>query len=88
VFPAPTDAMLMLPLVDISVIGGLILLSSAILLIIVLVRSHVGERTIIVPLNYAPACEVHHETIQSREACGDPRHLARSRILESLSAEW
>jgi cytochrome c oxidase subunit I len=42
-------------LVDISVIGGLILVSSAILLIIVLVRSHVGERTLIVPLNYALA---------------------------------
>ena len=42
-------------LVDISVIGGLILLSSAILLIIVLVRSHLGERTVIVPLNYALA---------------------------------
>ena len=42
-------------LVDISVIGGLILLSSAILLIIVLVRSHVGERTVIVPMNYALA---------------------------------
>ena len=42
-------------LVDISVIGGLILLSSAILLIIVLVRSHVGERTVIVPLQYALA---------------------------------
>jgi hypothetical protein len=35
------------------VIGGLILLSSAILLIIVLVRSHVGQRTVIMPLNYA-----------------------------------
>ena len=42
-------------LVDISVIGGLILLSSAILFIIVLVRSHVGERTVIVPLRYALA---------------------------------
>ena len=42
-------------LVDISVIGGLILLSSAILFIIVLVRSHVGERTVIVPLQYALA---------------------------------
>ena len=42
-------------LVDISVIGGLILLSSAILFIFVLVRSHVGERTVIVPLRYALA---------------------------------
>ena len=42
-------------LVDVSVIGGLILLSSAILLIIVLARSHVGERTVIVPLRYALA---------------------------------
>jgi cytochrome c oxidase subunit I len=42
-------------LVDISVVGGLILLSSAILFIIVLVRSHVGERTVIVPLRYALA---------------------------------
>jgi cytochrome c oxidase subunit I len=42
-------------LVDISVIGGLILLSSAMLFIMVLVRSHVGERTVIVPLRYALA---------------------------------
>src|SRR4029434_10204334 len=42
-------------LVDISVIGGLILLSPAILFIMVLVRSHAGERTVTVPLRYALA---------------------------------
>ena len=39
----------------ISVIGGLILLSSAILLIVVLVRSHFGERTAEAPMGYALA---------------------------------
>ena len=43
------------PLVIISVIGGLILLVSAILLIVILIRSHLGERTIDVPLRYAIA---------------------------------
>jgi cytochrome c oxidase subunit I len=43
------------PLVVISTIGGFILLLSAILLIIVLVRSHFGERTLITPLRYALA---------------------------------
>ena len=43
------------PLVIISVIGGFILLLSAILLIVVLVRSHFGERTLIEPVRYALA---------------------------------
>ena len=45
----------MAPLVIISVIGGSILLVSAILLIVVLVRSHFGERTLAEPLRYALA---------------------------------
>jgi cytochrome c oxidase subunit I len=43
------------PLVIISVIGGLILLISAVLLIVILVRSHFGERTAGEPLGYALA---------------------------------
>jgi cytochrome c oxidase subunit I len=43
------------PLVIISVIGGLILLISAMLLIVILVRSHFGERTVGAPLGYALA---------------------------------
>ena len=43
------------PLVVISVIGGLILLASAILLIIVLARSHFGERKLAEPLRFALA---------------------------------
>jgi len=43
------------PLVIISVIGGLILLTSAILLIVILVRSHFGERTAGEPMRYALA---------------------------------
>jgi cytochrome c oxidase subunit 1 len=42
-------------LVIISVVGGLILLISAVLLIIILVRSHFGERTMGAPLRYALA---------------------------------
>jgi cytochrome c oxidase subunit I len=45
----------MAPLVIISVIGGLILLSSATLLIVILVRSHFGERTADEPMRYALA---------------------------------
>lgn len=45
----------MAPLVIISVIGGFILLASAILLIIILVRSHFGARSIAEPLRYALA---------------------------------
>jgi len=45
----------MAPLVTISVIGGLILLGSAILLIVILVRSHFGERTAGEPMRYALA---------------------------------
>ncbi len=43
------------PLVIVSVIGGLILLISAILLIVVLVRSHFGERRAGEPMRYALA---------------------------------
>ncbi len=43
------------PLVIISVFGGLILLISAILLIVILLRSHLGERTVATPLRYALA---------------------------------
>jgi cytochrome c oxidase subunit I len=43
------------PLVIISVIGGLILLISAILLIVTLIRSHFGERTFAEALRYALA---------------------------------
>ncbi|MBV8523657.1 MAG: cbb3-type cytochrome c oxidase subunit I [Acetobacteraceae bacterium] len=43
------------PLVITSAIGGLILLVSAILLIITLIRSHLGERVSVQPLRYALA---------------------------------
>jgi len=43
------------PLVVVSAIGGLILLVSAILLIVILVRSHFGKRTLTQPLQYALA---------------------------------
>jgi cytochrome c oxidase subunit 1 len=43
------------PLVIVSVIGGLILLVSAILLIVILVRSQLGERLLSTPLQYALA---------------------------------
>ena len=42
-------------LVIISVIGGLVLLVAATLLIIVLVRSHLGDRSLVEPLRYALA---------------------------------
>jgi cytochrome c oxidase subunit 1 len=45
----------MAPLVVISVIGGFVLLIAAILLIVVLVRSHFGERSLTAPLRYALA---------------------------------
>jgi cytochrome c oxidase subunit 1 len=45
----------MAPLVIISVIGGLVLLTSAILLITVLVRSQLGESSLTEPLRYALA---------------------------------
>jgi cytochrome c oxidase subunit 1 len=45
----------MAPLVDISVIGGFILLVSAVVLIVVLVQSHFGERSLTEPLRYALA---------------------------------
>ncbi|HKN10684.1 MAG TPA: cbb3-type cytochrome c oxidase subunit I, partial [Pseudomonadota bacterium] len=43
------------PLVVVSAIGGLILLASAILLIVILIRSHFGERVLTQPLQYALA---------------------------------
>jgi cytochrome c oxidase subunit 1 len=43
------------PLVIVSVIGGLILLASAVLLIVILIRSQFGERTMAEPLQYALA---------------------------------
>jgi cytochrome c oxidase subunit I len=43
------------PLVITSVIGGLILLCSALLLIVILIRSHFGERTADEPMRYAVA---------------------------------
>jgi cytochrome c oxidase subunit 1 len=43
------------PLVIVSVIGGAILLASAILLIVILVRSQLGERRLEAPLRYALA---------------------------------
>ena len=42
-------------LVITSVIGGLVLLIAAILLIVILVRSHLGERALTKPLRYALA---------------------------------
>jgi cytochrome c oxidase subunit I len=45
----------MAPLVIISVIGGFILLIAAILLIVILARSHLGERALTAPLRYALA---------------------------------
>jgi cytochrome c oxidase subunit 1 len=45
----------MSPLVIISVFGGFILLSAAILLIVILVRSHGGERSAAEPMRYALA---------------------------------
>ena len=43
------------PLVVLSVIGGFVLLASAILLIVILVRSHFGERKLQQPLQFALA---------------------------------
>jgi cytochrome c oxidase subunit I len=43
------------PLVIVSVVGGLILLTSALLLIVILVRSHFGENSAGEPLRYALA---------------------------------
>ena len=45
----------MAPLVIASVIGGVVLLASAILLIVILVRSHFGARAVTEPLRYALA---------------------------------
>jgi cytochrome c oxidase subunit I len=43
------------PLVIVSVVGGLVLLASAVLLIVILVRSQLGERQLETPLHYALA---------------------------------
>ena len=43
------------PLTIVSVLGGVILLCSAILLIVILVRSHFGERSVVLPVGYALA---------------------------------
>jgi cytochrome c oxidase subunit 1 len=43
------------PLVIVSAVGGLILLISAVLLIVILVRSQLGERRLAEPLRYALA---------------------------------
>jgi cytochrome c oxidase subunit I len=43
------------PLVVISVVGGFVLLFAAILLIVILLRSHFGERSMIAPMRYALA---------------------------------
>ena len=52
-----TDPLLarMIPLADLSVIGGLILLTSAILFIVILVRSQFGTLELAAPLRYALA---------------------------------
>jgi cytochrome c oxidase subunit I len=52
-----TDPLLarMIPLADLSVIGGLILLTSAILFVIILVRSQFGTLELAAPLRYALA---------------------------------
>jgi cytochrome c oxidase subunit 1 len=49
------------PLVIISVIGGLVLLVAATLLIIILVRSHLGDRVLAQPLRYALAVNPPHQ---------------------------
>ena len=45
----------MAPLVIVSVIGGFILLLSALLMLVILLRSQIGERTLAEPLRYALA---------------------------------
>jgi len=58
------------PLVVISVIGGLILLASAILLIIVLARSHFGERKLAEPLRFALAVNPPQRVPESHNGFG------------------
>jgi len=58
------------PLVVISAIGGLILLASAILLIIVLVRSHLGERKLAEPLRFAVAVNPPQQVPESLNGFG------------------
>jgi cytochrome c oxidase subunit 1 len=55
----------MAPLVIISVIGGLVLLISAILLIAILVRSHFGVQRLAQPLRYALAVNPPHQVPSS-----------------------
>lgn len=58
------------PLVVISALGGLLLLASAILLIVILVRSHFGERTAQEPLRYALAVNPPHRVPASLNGFG------------------
>ena len=58
------------PLVVLSVVGGLLLLASAILLIFILVRSHFGERTAQEPLRYALAVNPPHSVPPSLNGFG------------------
>jgi cytochrome c oxidase subunit 1 len=58
------------PLVVISALGGLILLSSAVLLIIVLARSHFGERKLIEPLRFALAVNPPQQVPESLNGFG------------------
>jgi cytochrome c oxidase subunit 1 len=60
----------MAPLVDISVVGGLILLISAILLTVILIRSHFGERSLMEPLRYALAVNPPHAVPSSLNGFG------------------
>jgi cytochrome c oxidase subunit 1 len=60
----------MAPLVDISVLGSLILLISAILLIVILTRSHFGERSLMEPLRYALAVNPPHAVPSSLNGFG------------------
>jgi cytochrome c oxidase subunit 1 len=60
----------MAPLVDLSVLGGLILLIAAILLITILIRSHFGERTLTEPLRYALAVNPPHAVPSSLNGFG------------------
>ena len=57
-------------LVDISVIGGLTLLVSAVLLIVILIRSQFGERSLMEPLHYALAVNPPHAVPASLNSFG------------------
>jgi cytochrome c oxidase subunit 1 len=60
----------MAPLVVISVIGGFVLLISAVVLIVVLARSHFGERALTAPLRYALAVNPPREVPASLNGFG------------------